>query len=400
MYTQSVPELISKNVGNTLTNFKTWGGILYNVKDYGAVGNGIADDTSAIVAALAAGNRVYLPDGTYKIRPGVITLLNGQTIEGSNHRTATLVIDGANTLGITLLGVGSSISNIGIKHTGVTPISGAAINIMSSDVVVDNVFIQDCYDGIRVFKSSTQAVALIYLTRFYIEGLYNIGIYIENANDIYIDNFAINSLNTTAPAGIKLYKFVQAVSVSNGSVLNFNQSLVVDALQNTNTTRPAFNRFSQVYFDSSASGVLLNNCASLRFTSCWFSNRPGNGCAVGNTDDISFINCDFINNGIHGCYIDNTTKRTRFHGCSFISNNTENSIGTGLQIAIGTTDFVVQGCTATNYAGFPGTQIYGIYLGGATSDRFIIADNLVSGNVSSGVIDVTTTTNKRVANNY
>jgi hypothetical protein len=72
VYSQSVPALISKNVGNSLTNYKTWGGILYNVKDtaYGAKGDGIADDSAAIQAAITAasasgGGVVFFPPGTY-----------------------------------------------------------------------------------------------------------------------------------------------------------------------------------------------------------------------------------------------------------------------------------------------------------------------------------------------
>jgi hypothetical protein len=40
-----------------------------NVKDYGAVGNGVADDTAAVTAAVtaAAGKRLYFPTGTYMI---------------------------------------------------------------------------------------------------------------------------------------------------------------------------------------------------------------------------------------------------------------------------------------------------------------------------------------------
>jgi hypothetical protein len=47
---------------------------VFNVKDYGARGNNLADDTDAIRAALAAcrqagGGTVYLPAGTYKVAP-------------------------------------------------------------------------------------------------------------------------------------------------------------------------------------------------------------------------------------------------------------------------------------------------------------------------------------------
>ena len=36
---------------------------LVSVKDFGAKGNGTADDTAAIVAAIASGRALYLPAG-------------------------------------------------------------------------------------------------------------------------------------------------------------------------------------------------------------------------------------------------------------------------------------------------------------------------------------------------
>lgn len=43
-----------------------------NVRDYGAVGNGVADDTAAVKAAIASGLPLLFPDGTYNITQDVI----------------------------------------------------------------------------------------------------------------------------------------------------------------------------------------------------------------------------------------------------------------------------------------------------------------------------------------
>jgi hypothetical protein len=72
VYTNSVPALLSKNVGNTLSNYKTWGGILLNVKEYGAKGDGVTDDQPSIQRAIntavsQGSGTVYFPVGTYLI---------------------------------------------------------------------------------------------------------------------------------------------------------------------------------------------------------------------------------------------------------------------------------------------------------------------------------------------
>jgi hypothetical protein len=47
-----------------------------NVKNFNAVGNGIADDTAAIQAAIAAGNDVFFPAGTYLITSNITISAN------------------------------------------------------------------------------------------------------------------------------------------------------------------------------------------------------------------------------------------------------------------------------------------------------------------------------------
>lgn len=64
----------------TARSLATRFGEVYNVKDYGAVGNGVADDTVAIQAAVTAaqlvGGTVFLPTGTYLISARLLITKN------------------------------------------------------------------------------------------------------------------------------------------------------------------------------------------------------------------------------------------------------------------------------------------------------------------------------------
>lgn len=109
----------------------------------------------------------------------------------------------------------------------------------------------------------------------------------------------------------------------------------------------------------------------------------------------------FIASGT-GAVVEATAKRASFLGCLFADNSATGGTtnGRGLLIGANTTDFIITGCTATNGLYSVGNQGFGIVVSAGTSDRYIIADNLVSGNAVGGVFDGGTGVNKRVANNY
>lgn len=55
-----------------------------SVKDYGAVGDGTTDDTTAIQSAMANGGVVYFPKGTYKVTTVLITGVNNLTVRAES----------------------------------------------------------------------------------------------------------------------------------------------------------------------------------------------------------------------------------------------------------------------------------------------------------------------------
>lgn len=69
-----------------------------SVRDFGAAGDGLADDTPAFAAALAGSTMVYVPPGTYRVT-GTITVGHGRTLYGAGNAS---VID-AGTAAVPLI---------------------------------------------------------------------------------------------------------------------------------------------------------------------------------------------------------------------------------------------------------------------------------------------------------
>ncbi len=66
-----------------------------SAKDFGAVGDGVVDDTAAITAALAASNSIFIPAGTYKISSSIN--VTNKRIAGAGIDQTILKLSGTNT---------------------------------------------------------------------------------------------------------------------------------------------------------------------------------------------------------------------------------------------------------------------------------------------------------------
>ncbi len=181
-------------------------GIFYNVMDYLAVGDGVADDTAAIIAALDAadatgGGVIYFPPGTYKIT-SLITrtaaskyhLLGGGTRYGPariHQATAnTGAFKFAPSTGTADRVLGVVVENLTISGAG-SASSGAGLWFLN-DAHIESCFIYGFFYGIRIETESYYSN----IHRTTVTDCDSIGIWLNGANNCTIDKCRLTGLPT------------------------------------------------------------------------------------------------------------------------------------------------------------------------------------------------------------
>lgn len=112
---------------------------IFNVKDYGAVGDDGIDDTEALQAAIdaaaaAGGGTVYIPDGYYKVStqsPGTVLVLKDNVSLQGQSLLVTLQLDEKTSTGdidgiVHISGTNTSARNIRVDGFISTPYDGEA----------------------------------------------------------------------------------------------------------------------------------------------------------------------------------------------------------------------------------------------------------------------------------
>lgn len=95
-----------------------------NVKDFGAVGDGVTDDTAAIQAAVNTNKTVYFPEGTYKTNTTITGI--ARMLSASAVFTGSSPIDTYPTFGggaLKTYAKGSNNSFVGIAHNNLPPLT-------------------------------------------------------------------------------------------------------------------------------------------------------------------------------------------------------------------------------------------------------------------------------------
>ena len=112
-----------------------------DVRFFGAVGDGVTDDTTAFVNAIAANACIFVPAGTWRLTSG-INVPTGKCIKGVNGNSSILLFDTADTEMIT---TSSSVylSDFQVRYSGVYNVSTIGIKVTSSFNIIQNVRINN-----------------------------------------------------------------------------------------------------------------------------------------------------------------------------------------------------------------------------------------------------------------
>jgi parallel beta-helix repeat protein len=193
-----------------------------NVKDFGAVGDGVADDTAAINAALATGQTVFVPPtSAFYLISATLSLQSSQGIIGAGRKSLIR----SNTLNVNVIAAsgvtGAFVDNVAVRPSGLgasyTEDNGIYIN-NSTDCWVTNCYISNHRSsGVIVHNSSRcRVLNCLFESSPVADGenttLADIGIVRNSSNNIVRGNV----INSGQANGI----LVQAIE--SGNACNFN----------------------------------------------------------------------------------------------------------------------------------------------------------------------------------
>lgn len=288
------------------------GSQVYNVKAYGAVGDGTTDDSTAVIAAIAAtstagGGVVYFPKGTYRIDSQIVLPNNGGT--PPTQKALRFTGDGALFSGQGGAPNGGSILDLR-STTGPAKIDTRGLGLLE----IDRLTLEDSTDGTNAFIQTTNTTLHINHAAFYgkTSG-------VTAAQDAIVLGSTTTTLDGSSTAAFQGY----------GTVIDTNY----------------FGRIRRgVYARTYANGVVIIN-------NTWWNSCGG----------VAAIESDGLNDNNGGLYIGgNLIEESNYtYAMKFTKTNTSSIIGNNLYDTTATT---------TAHYRFEAGAIYNTVIAGFHSD--------------------------------
>jgi len=352
----------SANTARTLANCFA---DMLNVKDFGAVGNGTTDDTTAIQNALnslSSGGRIYVPSGTYKITnqlsfysnqlfigDGPTSIIQYAEVSPATNKAVLQISGKTNTV----------VSDICVKVDATTYPTARTLNIENSSV--------NCvYQNITLIGGGGNAAYVADSTNC---SVINVSVDTYKSNGFYVTNGSGNTIdNINIPDGSNGLMGVQIVGGENNTVQNSRIALIPNNyfgihLYGGNFNLAQNNFIKNTRREAIAIGGTTNiGCRVLNNTMYWDANLGVGdfGMSVAGSDASNVI-AEFI-------IQDNTIINSAFSGIGIagycqrglVSNN------------------AIRDCSRASASGFlSAIKIYG-WITGAFAQNITVSNNTIS----------------------
>jgi hypothetical protein len=341
----------------------------FNVKDYGAIGNGTTDDTTALAATITAassGGTVFLPPGTYAFSSQLSLSVSGVSLVGagagasilrptSGFSGSQLINITANLCGVSNLTIAfatttyssnpsatgiqiTAAQNILIQNVSINYINGWAIQSTANTTIrnkwtkFDNVFSSLCAKGIHIVGVSANNNAAHVLTDCILDqvatGASNgDGFFIEDCYDIECSNLECNVSAGSGSAfhikgrcaSIHLVNFVGGCDTPTGT----GPGALIETGSNGDPTQI---EIANSIFETSSSGIAISAGTEINISNCRLDTNATYGFYGTGGDTIILNGCSFNNNGQTAGASNYDFNYTGFGNvyvtnCSFITNS-------------------------------------------------------------------------------
>lgn len=291
----------------------------FSVKDFGAVGDGATDDTTAIQNALnylvSTGGVCYFPTGLYRITSALSVTFSGSTdliltrpsIRGDGPGQSRILWDGANTPSTYMLTIKRTDSSDGAglhAHSIIEGIGLAPINSGKNYYVSGLYLSKWAYLDVRDFYTHRlevgtyldQVISSVFIKHVYANnnyGLQSVGAPSSANSDVYANN--ANTFIDCTIGGNNIGGFLSQDGTPvfiGGSIEQNGQGGTAGTgygsyIQNTSSGSPQACTFIGVYFEGN--GTTGNAGANASTADVWVVHDT-----AGDNRMYSFIDCEFI----------------------------------------------------------------------------------------------------------
>ena len=373
---------------------------------YGAVGDGVHDDTSAIQAALNYaqslvelpppapfnGAMVYFPRGKYLISSTLNVTSSNIILEGESSASAIIFAPNASFDLVSFNGGGTSLNYAGVRQlrfsTPGNATAGYHLRVQQCVYfIADDILFNGWFGGLIVSDGGVCMFShLIFSEEDRTSGTNGIGIYIDSTPSYCADlHFTdIQIAETLSSSNIVAWEVTSVDGLYMENCHIHGQFLVSPSGTGLQTTVRSIEMVN-CYFDASLdaclnlSGAPSNAYADIRLVNCYF--RAGvSGIKVSATVavvGVQITNCRFDSNSADGIQLLSSSLTTDWiiANCVFSGNNTNNVVSEGdISIQGTANNIMISDCTFVG-GGNPGVGV-GI---GATAQNIILNNlNLIA----------------------